>query len=80
MITGDAGGRLYRWKIGNTFNAEEYIQGHNSSVEGVIPLHDGRTCSISNDGIMKLWDSKLSQQSIGVVKHRSLITKVTEYF
>jgi hypothetical protein len=25
MITGDVGGRLYRWKIGNVFNQEEVI-------------------------------------------------------
>lgn len=59
MITGDGGGRLYRWKIGNSFNVEECIQGHNSPVEGIVALHDGRVCSISYDGIIKLWDSKL---------------------
>jgi len=56
LLVGDIGGRVYRWKIGNTFNVEAVVQAHSGLVVGLIPLHDGRVCSVGSDGLLKLWE------------------------
>jgi hypothetical protein len=43
----------------------------------VIPVHDGRVCSISYEGIIKLWDQKLTPTALSLVKHRSIISAVS---
>lgn len=78
LLTADSGGRVYRWKIGNSFNSEAMVQAHSGTVEGVVALHDGRVCSVAGDGVMKLWESSLSN-NVGVVKHRSMITRVVRH-
>lgn len=74
MLVGDSGGRIYRWKIGNVFNVEEIVQGHNSEVIGVHGFQDGRVVSIGMDGIMKLWEKSLPENAISTVKHRTSLS------
>jgi WD40 repeat protein len=71
ILIGDSGGRVYRWKIGNTYNVEAMVQAHSTSVEGVVALSDGRVCSVSLDGAIKLWEQSLNDTALQLVKHRS---------
>lgn len=60
MITGDSGGRLYRWKIGNAFNVEQIVQANNSEIVGIVCLHDARVVSVGMDGLIKMWERSLT--------------------
>lgn len=59
LFTGDFGGRLYHWRLGNVFSVESVIQASNCEIVAIIPMHDSRIITVGVDGILRLWDEAL---------------------